>query len=609
MTYYAERKIEELRMQNGLLKRKVELYESQDPVASVTQWFESKITQMQQTIEKIYDGWDRCREELRSTRADLANEKDKSKALSRELTSTKKDRNKSQKENDQLQNRVQKLESEKEQLTRDCEEKDKEILALKAQLAAEQAEVDHLQRKEDRDGTNSGTPTSQTPINKNKVIPNCREKSGRHVGGQEGHERRTMNEFDPESADEKIPHELPEEDRHCDHCGGQLIFTGKTKDREEIDIEIRRVKKLHRYFIYRCSDCGKEICSPIPPEMMGTNHYGSNINAMALELMTVGNMTVNKTQRFFKALLDGEVASPSSGYLEKLMARTAKKLEPFRNSLRERLIQQRVIYWDDTVIMIDTKRGCMRVYCTNKYAFFIAHVKKDLEGIKEDAILTEISEEQFVEHDHNKTNYNEIFVFYNLECNQHLLRDLMRNSQDTGHKWSEGCTDLIKTTIHERNKLALQGADAFPTEKIEEFHQKLHECLNKGKEENQVLQKKVENLTNADYGFHFEKVLLTRLDEYEDNYFRWLEDFTLPVTDNLSERSLRSVKSHMKISGQFKSVETADTYAILRSYVETCRRHGVNEMTALKRLAENDPYTIEELDRLVELKKERKATA
>ena len=50
------------------------------------------------------------------------------------------------------------------------DEKDKEIARLKALL--------------NTNGTNSGIPTSQTPLNKKKIIPNTRVKSNKKIGGQ-----------------------------------------------------------------------------------------------------------------------------------------------------------------------------------------------------------------------------------------------------------------------------------------------------------------------------------------------------------------------------------------------------------------------------------------
>jgi hypothetical protein len=42
------------------------------------------------------------------------------------------------------------------------------------------------------DGTNAGIPTSQTPINKKKIIPNTRTKTDKKIGGQPGHKKHKL---------------------------------------------------------------------------------------------------------------------------------------------------------------------------------------------------------------------------------------------------------------------------------------------------------------------------------------------------------------------------------------------------------------------------------
>ena len=92
-----------------------------------------------------------------------------------------------------------------------------------------------------------------------------------------------------------------------------------------------------------------------------------------------------------------------------------------------------------------------------------------------------------------------------------------------------------------------------------------------------------------------EAALIRRLLEYKDNYFAWVTCFDLPVSNNLSERSLRDAKTHMKVSGQFQNKEYARYYATIKSYIETCRRNDVNEMTALIRLLNGNPFTVDEI--------------
>ena len=122
---------------------------------------------------------------------------------------------------------------------------------------------------------------------------------------------------------------------------------------------------------------------------------------------------------------------------------------------------------------------------------------------------------------------------------------------------------------------------------IGQFLEKVDEYLAEGWSEN--------NPDKNKYGAIFERSLLRRIKKFKENYFKWLEDFSLPPFNNLSERSLRCVKSHMKISGQFESVEIAENYAIIKSYIETCRRNKINEIIALKRLCEGNPYTVQEI--------------
>lgn len=63
------------------------------------------------------------------------------------------------------------------------------------------------------------------------------------------------------------------------------------------------------------------------------------------------------------------------------------------------------------------------------------------------------------------------------------------------------------------------------------------------------------------------------LSKYEDNYFSWVVNFSLPSTNNLSEHYLRGIKS----------------------YIETYYRTGINVTKALIHLCKKTPYTIKEI--------------
>lgn len=75
----------------------------------------------------------------------------------------------------------------------------------------------------------------------------------------------------------------------------------------------------------------------------------------------------------------------------------------------------------------------------------------------------------------------------------------------------------------------------------------------------------------------------------------WVIRFDVPFSNNLSERSLRSSKTKMKVSGQFSNISNAEYYARIKSYIETCKRNDINPHLALQRLIDGNPYTIRDM--------------
>ena len=69
--------------------------------------------------------------------------------------------------------------------------------------------------------------------------------------------------------------------------------------------------------------------------------------------------------------------------------------------------------------------------------------------------------------------------------------------------------------------------------------------------------------------------------------------------NNGSERAIRNIKVKQKISGQFKTLESANIFAILRSVIDTTIKNGNNVLNALHHIA---TFGTEQL-RLVTVKK------
>lgn len=482
-------------------------------------------------------------------------------------------------------------EDEQRRLERIVEENKEMEKVLKEQIKEKETIIQQLQKELERlkvlnnnDGTTCGIPTSKTPMNKKKVIPNFAKNTGEKIGRKEGHKKDKLEKIDDDKINEKIEHTL----EACPNCNNRkLQETGNIITKDVKDYKIITINRRHYYKEYKCSCCGKIVHESIPNHLKEECQYGSNVKSLVLTLTNVGNVPFNKTRRILSGLSMDEI-EPCEGYLSKLQKVASKDLNSFIEELHKALLKSSIVYWDDTVISINKKQSCMRYYGNDYICLFKAHEHKNKEGLDKDKILSLLDSNTVVEHDHNKVNYNPEYEFINAECCQHLLRDLKKVQINIPNRtWCKDTIELFQEYDYKRKELIEKKIDTFTSDEINEFILKLDSSLLKGLEENEK--------DSKPYYAKKELTLIWRIMEYRDNYIYWILDFNIPFTNNLSERNLRGIKSKMKVSGQFQNIERAEDYANIRSYIETCRIYGVNEYDSLYRLVEGNPYTFAEL--------------
>ena len=75
--------------------------------------------------------------------------------------------------------------------------------------------------------------------------------------------------------------------------------------------------------------------------------------------------------------------------------------------------------------------------------------------------------------------------------------------------------------------------------------------------------------------------LLERMDKYRDEILAFIWDPEIPFSNNQAERDIRMVKVKQKISGGFRTLQNAEIFARIRSYISTEQKHGVRAWKAL----------------------------
>ncbi len=463
------------------------------------------------------------------------------------------------------------------ELSDELKDKDKQIEALKREIAK-------MASKLNNDSTNSNLPTSKTPLNKKKLIPNTREKSGQPKGGKKGHPKHKLDRFDEEELTEIVQVNMSE----CPKCESKNIEELNTcVEKDETDYEVKLIKRRYKFNNYRCGDCGHEFHSNIPKCLKEENQYGTTVQSLAVCLTNEIYTPFNKTVKLVSGITYGEI-NLSEGYVVKLQKRAYKYLEQFIEDLKKYFPNQTVYGWDDGVISVNKKQAILRVYCTDKVVLTLAHNKKDEASLDDDNILIKTTNTTIVMHDHILHNYNEKYSFENVECMIHLIRRLKKMYEITNHhKWCERLIKLLSETNKDRNNLLKQEKENFSKEYLEKLSKDYDEIIEEGETEND------EDANN--YEFEKEINFIKDLKKYKKNYLLWAYRFDIPSTNNESERGIRPVKSKLKICGQFQSIEYAKYYATIRSYIETCKKNGINIINACSKLMLGEPYTLEEI--------------
>ena len=522
-----------------------------------------------------------------------------------------------QAKNDKFEQQIKELEEELKTLR----EEHSELELTNGQL---KDNLEKITSQLNADSNNSGLPTSKTPIGKEKrkPVPNLRQKSDRRKGGQPGHRKnqlaQSMDELItgyrdhlPEEFNEQMQdRELIPEILNCPNCGARITDDMLTvREKEEIDFEIKINRIRHRFYEIVCSHCNMRFKIKIPNQIKEPAQYGPHIKSLICVLLKGGIVSVNRVSLIINSLLKLNI---SEGYICKLARQLGEMCEDFSKKVTSLFQFFAIIGWDDTVVRANGKNICFRTYVTNFISLYTAHDQKNLQGLIDDGILTSLTVLNRVIHDHNTVNYNEIFNFLNAECNAHLLRDLLRvyeNNKDRA-EWTLELKNTISELINKRNTMVEEDSSStsLPAEEINNFKQNLIAVLASRKviveqmiQEHEKRQRELGNKSNKiipPESLLLELRIINRLSvpEYMDAYFAWMGNFNIPVTNNCSERALRTEKTHMKVSGQFASTETAEYHAMVMTYLETCKKNGINSFDAITAMFEGKPYTVESLN-------------
>ncbi len=429
-------------------------------------------------------------------------------------------------------------------------------------------ENEKLKNQNNKNSNNSSKPSStniSTPKKKTgSNIYNYRIKTGNKIGGQIGHKGHNLSK----KVIEELINNKKIEVRTITHTiKGNSKKAPVIKYRLELEIKPYVEKHIFKYVKSSKEKLSKEFYTDVT--------YGTSIKTLAIHLGCYNVISYDRLSDFFKVITNNLI-NISKGTLVNFLYEFGIKSEETINILEKNFLSKTKGYTDETSTKFNGKKMYIRNYSNEEMVIYKAHKNKGHTPLKEDNILPRYL--GGIMGDHDTTLYS--YGIKNFECNIHLgryLMELMENIPDT--KWPFLMYDLIFRMNNTRKIAMTYGLNKFDKIKIAEYNQEYDEILELAKEENKKIKSSYYRIKKA-------IPLTNRLVKYKNNHLYFIEDFSVPFDDNLSERDLRIFKNKTKISGGFRSMEAAKYFANTLSIIKTSIKKEITPFNSIKEIFE-----------------------
>jgi transposase len=437
----------------------------------------------------------------------------------------------------------------------------KELMATiaKQNIKIASLEAELAQYRTPKNSGNSSLPPSTdfAPPKRNQSL---REKSDKKPGGQPEHEGHTLQM--KEQPDEIIEHKPC----LCGKCGKDLAGMPEEFIEERQVVEIPPVKpvyRAHRVYGKTCS-CGHVTEGSFPNNVNSPIQYGSSVEAQAVYMHGRQYIPYERMAEYFKHAMNLPV---SPGTLNNIVHRFAEKASPAYNAIKSAIEQAQYVGSDETGGKVNGKKHWFWTWQNDQFTFIIHSGSRGFDTIE--LTFPDGLPDTILVHDRWAAQLKCDAQGHQI-CLAHLLRDLNYIEQLHGSQWATDLKGIIKEAIALKGQLT-ESDYLLPIPQRGALENKLQQVL--------------EQPIPAD---HYKAITLQKsLTKIQQYILQFLYHAFVPADNNGSERAVRNVKVKQKVSGQFKSEQGADDFAVIRSIIDTAVKAGkdvYNELVLIANL-------------------------
>jgi transposase len=432
-------------------------------------------------------------------------------------------------------------------------EKDALIAALWAEVQRLKARLSVLEakpREPRKDAHNSSVPPSHTPKANLAAAPRTgthREASvGREGGGRPLHP-------DPDQV-------IMAQAKACPHCGGAVQAREQHPHAVYDKIELPPIKPVVtrvEQYAGQCPHCGQLYVAPVPVGLEPGTPFGASIESLATYLRYTHAISYARLSALFTQVCGVPI---SEGALANLFQRVKTRLDDRVAEILTRLRSSRMICSDETGARVNGRTQWEWVFQNTEVCMHVIRPSRGHGVIREtlgDHRPTIWVSDLYSAQRHHPAEDWQV-------CLAHQLRDCQfaLEAGDTVFAPRMKAVMLRAFAIHKRRETL---APSTLYQYRGDLQRRLDRCL-------------ASQPTNPQ-GRRLQK----RYTKIRDHLFVFLEDDSVPPTNNSSEQAIRMSTVFRKVTNGFRSEWGRDLFAAVRSVVNTGKRQGLSAYQAIQK--------------------------
>jgi transposase len=407
-----------------------------------------------------------------------------------------------------------------------------------------------------------------------------RKKTGKKSGGQPGHKGHTLKPV--EKPDHTIFHKIT----LCPcGCGADLSRRKvvRVERRQVFDLPPQKLEVTEHVVEFKiCPRSGNEVHTPWPEGVEAPVQYGTRFIAWLAYLCVQQLIPVERIGQMCEDLFGQGV---SDATVQTAVSKTDISIAPFKAAAVSHILQAEVAHADESGSRVMGKLHWLHVVCTNLVTWYGIHARRGREAIASFGIL--LAFRGTLIHD-CLSSYLDLSCKHGL-CNSHILRELTFVHDELHQSWAGALHKLLlemkqAVDAHKDRNKKLRPAQ------LSRFTRRYRALLRKGRRANPQTAPPPGPKKRGRKKQTKPQNLLDRLEKHEAWVLAFLRDFRIPFTNNLAEQDIRMIKVKQKVSGCFRTIEGAERFLAVRSYISTIRKNGLQIFPAIVSALKGNPF-------------------